>query len=99
MAKVRAAIDGDAPTALFFKAPTISGLAREIQALSAATEQNRPIPSAPYTAAQLSEGIPCWRLQEYLLSKVWRHERDSSHMTAISILRGITMPMIAWLCL
>ena len=69
MAKVRAAIDGDAPTALFFKAPTISGLARQIEALSAATVQAQPISSAPYSAEQLAQGIPCWPLQEHLLSQ------------------------------
>ncbi len=72
MAKVRAAIDGDAPTALFFKAPTISGLAREIEVLSAATAQAKPISAAPYTVKQLSKGIPCWPLQEHLLFQVWR---------------------------
>lgn len=72
MAKIRAAIDGDAPTALFFKAPTISGLAREIEVLSAAAAQAKPIPAAPYTAEQLSKGVPCWPLQEHLLSQVWR---------------------------
>ena len=70
MAKVRAAIDGDAPTALFFKAPTISGLARQIKALSAASAQAKPIPSAPYSAEQLAQGIPCWPLQKHLLSQV-----------------------------
>ncbi len=70
MAKVRAAIDGDAPTALFFKAPTISGLARQIEALSAAAAQAKPIPSAPYTAEQLAQGIPCWPLQKHLLAQV-----------------------------
>ena len=115
MAKVRAAINGDAPTALFFKAPTISGgvwrlpgtrrcqfvcwlcrrlsslrylfglplsghdaecvlnagLAREIEALSAAAAQAKPIPAAPFTAEELALGIPCWPLQTHLLSQVW----------------------------
>lgn len=70
MAKVRAAIDGDAPTALFFKAPTISGLARQIEALSATAAQAAPIPHATYTAEQLAQGIPCWPLQKNLLSEV-----------------------------
>ncbi|CAK0785103.1 hypothetical protein CVIRNUC_008309 [Coccomyxa viridis] len=69
MAKVRAAINGDAPTALFFKAPTISGLAREIEALSAAAAQAKPIPAAPFTAEELALGIPCWPLQTHLLSQ------------------------------
>ena len=47
-----------------------AGLAREIEALSAAAAQAKPIPSAPFTPEELAQGIPCWPLQTHLLSQV-----------------------------
>ena len=47
-----------------------AGLAREIEALSAAAAQAKPIPSAPFTPDELAQGIPCWPLQTHLLSQV-----------------------------
>ena len=69
MAKVRAGIWSDAPTALLFRAPTIRGLAQEIEAAkgSAAQKTDLAIPRAPFTDAQRAAGVEVLPLQADLL--------------------------------
>ena len=65
MAKVRASIWSDAPTALLFRAPTIRGLAREIKISkgSAAQTTDVAIPRAPFTDAQRAAGVEVLPIQ------------------------------------
>ena len=69
MAKVRASIWSDAPTALLFRAPTIRGLAHEIKISkgSAAQTTDVAIPRAPFTDAQRAAGVEVLPIQADLL--------------------------------
>ena len=71
MAKVRASIWSDAPTALLFRAPTIRGLAQEIGAAkgSKADMTDASIPRAPFSNEQRACGIEVWSMQADLLQQ------------------------------
>ena len=71
MAKVRASIWPDASTALLFRAPTVRGLAQEIEAAqgSRADTTDASIPRAPFSDAQRAGGIEVLPLQAGLLQQ------------------------------
>ena len=69
MAKVRASIWSDAPTALLFRAPTIRGLTEEIKAAkgSASQKTDLAIPRAPFTDTERAAGVEVLPMQADLL--------------------------------
>ena len=81
MAKVRASIWSGAPTALLFRAPTIRGLAQEIEAArgSAAQKTDLAIPRAPFTDAERAAGVEVLPMQADLL------QSDPTHLAETQV--------------
>ena len=72
MAKVRASIWSEASTALLFRAPTIRGLAHEIESAKGNEAEKTDalsIPRAPFTDAQRAAGLEVWPVHAEFLQQ------------------------------
>ncbi len=95
MAKTRQTTCSDVPTALFFNAPTIAGLAAAISELeqAAAAAAAAAVPAAGYSDDALAAGVPCAPAQLRLLH--WGSPRASSpaaHLAEALRLTGALEP-------
>ena len=95
MAKVRACIWSEAPTALLFRAPTIRGLAQEIEAAkgSVAQKTDLAIPRAPFTDAQRAAGVEVLPVQADLLEPKSADRTESQVFLALLAIPLLRMVM------